>query len=264
MSEGDSMTPEQPRVGAWLRRLGRRVGLWRDPAFRRDMFRLIVLGLRGMVGVRLGVALVLLAAAGFYVLWRAVDSPAQGYELLARLFGIATLLMAAPMYAAEQKQGTFELLWLATGSRSALIAYKVATLLFGLALLMIPSVLFVSWFLYGTLPAGQAIFFLLTNSLFIVAVMALVGTYLPQAWAGGLMGAAIVAGLYLALGDHIGTFNPFLNPLANAGPRTIGGGAFAQQISAGQLAAPNRIVVLIFSWVLLNMAGKRLRRAFRD
>ncbi|MCB2155179.1 hypothetical protein KQI84_09850 [bacterium] len=263
MSEREAMT-EPPRVSAWLRRTGRRIGLWRDPAYRRDMFRLVILGLRGMVGVRLGVALVLLGAAGLYLLWQAVDSATGGYDLLARLFGIATLLMAAPMYAAEQKQGTFELLWLATGSRHGLILYKAATLLFGLGLLMVPSVLFVSWFMYGTLPPVQALFFLITNSLFIVALMALVGTYLPQAWAGGLMGAAIVVALYLAMGHAVSVFNPFLNPLQNVGPQTVGGGAFATHVSAAQLAGPNRIVVLIFSWVMLNMAGKRLRRAFRD
>lgn len=258
------MNPEPPRVRAWLSRTGRRLGLWRDPAFRRDLYRLVILGLRGMLGVRLGVALVLLGAAGLSLLWQVVDSADQGFDLLARLFGIATLLMAAPMYAAEQKQGTFELLWLATGSRHGLILYKAATLLFGLALLMVPSVLFVSWFLYGTLPTGQAVFFLLTNSLFIVALMALAGTYLPQAWAGGLAGAAVVVAIYLAMGETVSVFNPFLNPLQNAGPQTVGGGAFAKQVSASQIAAPNRVVVLLLSWVLLNMAGKRLRRAFRD
>lgn len=254
---------EDTTIAVRLRRVRARLALWRDDGFRRDGYRLLWAGLKGLAGMRLVVALGLLAATGAWIVQRQVDSPASGCEVLIRLFGLATLLASASIYAADQRQGTFELLWLARGSRGSLLAYKVAVLLAGLVALMVPAVLLVSWFLYGTMPVARVLVFLAVNSLFVVAVMAWSNTVLPQAWAGGLLGAAIVVGIYAALHGRISVFNPFLNPLGNAGDIMAGGGAFRTQLDAGKIAVANRAATVVASLVLLNGAASRLHRAFR-
>jgi len=246
----------------WMRARRASLALWKNDDYRRDAMRLLVMDLRGMFGLKLGAALLLLAAAGAYILWTEVTSPLQGYDLLLRLFGVATMLAAAPIYAADQRQGTFELLWLATGSQGALLRRKVVTLLIALTLLMVPSVLFVSWFLYGTLPAGKVLVFLVTNSLFIIALMALAGTLMPQAWAGALAASAFLVVTYVVFSQSLSALNPFLNPLAE-GTIKVGGGAFAGHAQAQSVAGPNRVILIIISVGLLVGAKNRLKRAFR-
>lgn len=254
--------PDDNRIAERLRRLRALVALWRDDDFRRDGMRLLWIGLRGLAGLRLVVALALLGATGAWIVQTKVDSPGAGCDTLIRLFGLATLLASTSIYAADQRQGTFELLWLARGSRRALLAYKVSVLLAGLFFLMVPAVGLVSWFLQGTMPVGKVLVFLAVNSLFIVAVMAWSNTLLPQAWAGGLLGAAIVVGLFMLLHDRASVFNPFLNPLA-AAPMTAGGGAFRTEIDPAKIAGTNRLFVAIASLALLSGAAQRLHRAFR-
>ncbi|MEQ8819017.1 MAG: hypothetical protein RLY93_02145 [Sumerlaeia bacterium] len=242
--------PETTGFGRFLRRGRSRLLLWADADYRRAGWRLLAVGIKGHFGVRVLAALALLAVVGAWAAWNTVDSAADGYTLLLRLFGVAGLLGGATLYAADQRQGTFELLWLAMGSRRELLRGKAATLLFGLGLLMAPSVAVMSWFLYGNLPAVKAFLFLLSTVWFVIGLVALAGTFLPQAWAGGLLGAAAVGGLYAVLGDTTLIFNVFLNPMA--------GGA---EPLAGGLLFWNRVVTVAFGFWLLNLASRRLGRA---
>jgi len=216
-----------------------------------------------MAGLRTAVGLLLLAITGAWLVHSEADSTGTGFDVLARLFGIATVLAGSTLYVSEQKQGTFELAWLARGSRLGLVQARSFTLVFALTLLMVPVTLLVSWYLYGTLPFLTAMVFLTTNSLFIVSVMALAGTLFPQAWAGGLVGGAAILLLYLQTGDRISVFNVFLNPLVAPEYTMAGGGAFEVEVDPMSIAVANRVFTLIASWVILVAASRRLHRAFR-
>lgn len=242
-----NLTPNDVSLSRWIARQQRLAALWLEPEFRRDGLRLLVTALRGLLGVRIGMALALLAGVGVHILRSQVDSPEIGYQLLARLFGLATVIAAAPIYAAEQTQGTFELLWLATGSQKGLLRFKVLTLIVGISVLMVPSVLFVAWYLYGTLPIGLTLFSLITQTALIIATMALVGTYLPQPWAGGLVGGAILVTGYVVFEASKSPFNLFLNPLL---------------LEKHGVAIGNRMFVLGLVGVLLAVAARRLKSCF--
>lgn len=256
---------ERGAMASWLARVGRRVALWGDAEDRRDLWRLGLVGLRDVVGVRLGAAVALLAGAGAFLLLREPFSVRDAHELLARLVGIAAMLAGGGLFAAEQRTGTFELLWLATGSRRSLLVYKVALVWVAMAAVTVPAVVLVDWFLAWQLPAVASTIFIALNTLLIVAVMALAATIVPQAWAGALAGATVIVGLYVWCGDWPSSFNPFLNPIAPEGFRgaVVGGGAFQSAAQYGSLLVPNRIIVLATALVLLNAAQKRLARAFR-
>lgn len=246
-----------------LRRWRGRLALWRNAQYRRDFFALMGVGLRGLGGVRLGVAVLLAAVTGAWLLQSAVDSPRQAFDLLAWLFAFVALIAGASIYSSEQEQGTFELLWLARGSAKALLRFRVLVLLTGLALLMVPSVLLVSWFLYWTLPPGMTLVFLLTNALLIVSLCAAVGTYLPQAWASGLTVAVAAASVFVLGHDQMSFFNVFLNPVG--GPESIaaGGGAFSSKVPLPVIAAANRALVVVLAAILLSTASRRLKRIIR-
>ncbi len=251
------------RIGSWIRRVISLLALSRDDNYRRSGYRTFILELRGLAGLRFAALLLLLSATGAWIVQTQVDSPATGYSVLMQLFAIATVLAAAPLYASEQRQGTFELLWLARGSRRGLLQAKAGVLLAGLAAMMVPTVLLVSWFLYGTMPSLRVMVFLVINSLFIVSVMAWSGTVLAQAWAGGLLGGTIVAGLYFGFGDAVSVFNVFLNPLAAPEPVAAGGGAFRAKVDPASIAVANRVFVLLCSVGFLNAAASKLHRALR-
>lgn len=255
---------KEPRTGlGWaIRRAVAALALWREADYRRDAYRMFFLGLRGLVGLRAGVALLLLAAAGGFLLRFGVTTPREGYELLARLFGLAALLASGTIYASDQRQGTLELIWLARGSAASLIRYKVLVLIGALVILMIPSIVLVSVFLEGSLPFARTLIFLATNALFIVAVMALAGTLLPHVWAGGLLGSFVLVAGYLAFGDQVSFLNPYLNPVEPSGSLVAGGGAFRQRVDVSRVIWINRSAILVLSAVLLSAASNRMKRLF--
>ncbi len=260
------MTPnpsERTRIGAWLHRTRLRLALLRDRDYRRSGYRAFLLELRGLAGLRFAALLLLVSLTGAWIVQAQVDSPADGFDALMQLFAVATVLAAAPIYAAEQRQGTFELLWLARGSRRGLLQAKAGVLLAGLAAMMMPAVLLVSWYLYGTMPPLRVMVFLTINSLLIVSVMAWAGTMATQTWAGGLLGAAVIAALYFGLGERVSVFNVFLNPLATPEAVSAGGGAFRAKVDPASIAVANRIFALLCSVGFLNTAASRLHRALR-
>lgn len=235
---------EPSQVGEWARRRWLMLGLLTRNDYRRDALRLMVTQLRTVVGFRFGLAIVAMVAAGAYLTMNAETDAREGYQLLARLFAIASLLLAAPIYAADQRQGTFELLWLATGSEKALLRMKVTTLMIALGLFAVPAVWVASGFYAGQLPFLPTLFFLLTNGLLITALMAYVGTWLPQAWASLLVGAGILVPIFLLSEDWASPINIFNNPIDSP------------QAGVGRLCS------ILLSLYLLGQSARRLKRSF--
>ncbi len=252
-------------TGRGLQRLGRWIALLGDDAYRRDGWRLLLADLRGWLGARTLLAVALLAASGAWLAANTITTPREAHELLARLFGIGAMLAGAGLFATDQRQGTFELLWLATGSRRTLLAHRIVVQLVAFAVLIIPTVLLARWWVGEDFPALRSFFFLEMNVLFILCVMAWTATLFPQAWAGGLVGFALLAGFHAWMGDTVSAFNFFLNPMPGGSVELIvvGGGAFARNASPESLMIPNRIVAFLASVMLFNLAHQRLARAFR-
>ncbi|MDX2175998.1 MAG: hypothetical protein SF028_05960 [Candidatus Sumerlaeia bacterium] len=220
--------------------------LWLRPQFRRDGLRLLRLQLGAVLGWHGALMLGPLALAIGYLAYFPPVTAQEGYVALARFYAALAILLTAPIYASEQRQGTFELLWLATGSQQRLVATKATTLMVALGLAILPGVAAVSVFLDGAFPAAGAVLCLLLNSLFVVGVMAWLGTFLVQAWAGGLLGACLLAPLFYL-------FERWQEPLNFLGMPT----APAKDLVVG------RVICLVLSLVLLGQAAGRLRKALR-
>lgn len=231
-------------LGRSLRRIGRLALLWRDPAYQRGALQLLAADLRLVLGWR-ALLSVLFTGGVLYWLLRTPDvSALRVYEVLSWLFGAAALLVAAPIYANDQRQGTFELLWLARGSGGALLQARVTVLMIAMALMVVPTVLASSGLLAGALPLGATLFALLANTFLIIAVMAFIGTVLPQPWAGGLLGIVLLAPALAYADRWMSPLNPFVPP------------------SLGQSFAVSRVIAVVFAGVLLYRAALRLRKTF--
>ena len=252
-------------TGRGLERLRRRIALIGNDAYRRDGWRLLLADMRGWLGVRTLLAVVVLAISGAWLAYHSVTTPREAHQLLARLFGFGALLAGAGLFASDQRQGTFELLWLATGSRRKLLAHRIIVQLIAFTLLAVPAILLSRWWVGADFPAMRSLVFIVTNTLLILCTMAWAATLLPQAWAGALMGMALIVGFHAWMGDTVSIFNLFLNPMPGGAEEliVIGGGAFASTTSAQALVTPNRIVVLLASGLLFNMAHKGVARTFR-
>jgi hypothetical protein len=257
------MRDEPLPLAGWFRRTGRQLALLRDDEFRRGGYRLALLGLRGLIGVRPVMGLLVAVAVGVYLFHTEVATAAEAYRFLMVFAGLGAMVASATMFAGEQRQGTLELLWLARGSAASLIRFKAFVLLAGITALLVPAVLVVAWFLEGRFPSAVALAFLVTNALFIVATMTWAGTLVPHPWAGGLLGAFALTLLYLALGDRVTFFNPFTNPVVEHARLVAGGGAFRAEMDLNRVLVINRIVLLVASGVLFSMASRRLGRLFR-
>jgi hypothetical protein len=232
-------------VARALRRWRGLIGLWFNSEYRRGYYKLVAIELRVFLGVRLFAAIGLLAGCVFWLLTRDVVDAGIAYSFLARAFGVIAILLAAPIYAAEQRQGTFELVWLATGSKQAMLRMKVVTLLLANFLLMLPCVIILNRFLGGTLPFGPTMFCLMSNAYLIIGVMAWLGTYLTQAWAGGLVGAALLAPGVLLLENWNAKLNLFANPFMK------------ENLPTG------RAVSIVLAAVLIHFAAKRLQEVIK-
>jgi len=236
---------QQGAVARTLRRWRALVGLWFNSDYRRGYYKLLAVELRVFLGVRLFAAIGLLAGCVAWVLTREVVDARVAYTFLSRAFGVIAILLAAPIYAAEQRQGTFELVWLATGSRQGMLRMKVVTLLLANFLLMLPCVFILNRFLGGTLPLGTTIFCLMSNAFLVIGVMAWLGTYLTQAWAGGLVGAALLAPGILLLEDWNAKLNLFATPFMKDNLPT------------------GRTVSIVLAALLVHLAGKRLQHVMK-
>src|SRR5690606_3290128 len=126
-------------TGRGLERLRRRIALIGNDAYRRDGWRLLLADMRGWLCVRTLLAAVVLAISGAWLAYHSVTTPREAHQLLARLFGFGALLAGAGLFASDQRQGTFELLWLATGSRRKLLAHRIIVQLIAFTLLAVPA-----------------------------------------------------------------------------------------------------------------------------
>jgi len=148
------------------------------------------------------------------------------------------------LYAPDQQAGTFELLWLATGSERALLRLKILTLLPALIVWHAVAVGFSAWYLDGLMPVAPAFLFLATTGWFLLAWMAWAGTLLPNSWASGLLGAGLAVAAYLTLGTT-SVLSPFANPFSM--PQGTG--------------ITNRVLLFFLTLILLEAAAVRLRKA---
>lgn len=237
--------PERAVVADSLRRKAALWSLWGSSTFRRDGARLLAVQVRSTLLPMLGLAMVFGIVATVYLIRNPIATAVEAYHLLARAFGLLAALAAAPIYAGEQRQGTFELLWLASGSERAMLAMKVRTLLLSQFFLHLPAVLIASSFLDGTLPMAATMLALAVNTLFITAVMALLCTYFTQAWVGGLIGAGVLVPLLFLSERFQQPLNPFSAPFD---PKALGVG---------------RAIAIALSVAFLSLAANRLRKTFR-
>lgn len=241
-----SPRPGEGAVSSALRRWGGWLRLWLDPEYRRGFYRLLAVELRVMLGMRLAFAGVILAAcAGWIVLVQLPDA-AGAWRFLGRVFSVIAILLAAPIFASEQRQGTFELVWLATGSRATMLGVKAFAIVAAQLAMAAPCVLLLSRFLGGSLPFGGTMWCLFVTILFVTGLLAWLGTYLTQPWAGGLAGIAILGPVIYLMEDWDAKLNLFASPLQPAN------------------VAVGRSVALVLGLLFLHLATQRMRHVMRD
>lgn len=293
----DTTTKPRSEAGAFFRRQRTLLSLWRETQYRRDVYTLFLSNLRGVLGPRVVVALLGFIGFGSFLFLNVAESPRQGYEIMQAFVALAAVALGATMYSTEQQSGTFELLWLATGSEKALIRLKIIIALTVVLMLVLP-LLGVGWGYYeGGIPFVQSLFFLMAEALFILCLMAFIAALLPQAWAAGLVGLAVLAAVYIGTFNSVHTFNPFLNPVDlpssrgggfsgsggggsfgggggfGVGPRRgrggggfSGGGGFGAGSSrrgGGTNLMANRVFLILFALAFAHAAATRLRKAFK-
>ncbi len=244
------MTPDSPSqtaIGSWFRRRRQLLALLRDDDYRRDALSLLLTNLRGIAGWRLVGGVILLGAVAGYLLARYGESARLGYEVLQSVLGVATLGLGAMLYADERENGTFELLWLATGSERAILRLRMTTLMVLVALLALPAIPLASLVLPEPIPFAPAAIHLLTNSFFLLSAMALIGAWIPQSWAAGLVGLALFSAVQATMIGSATMLNPLLNPI-DLRPDQAG------------IAISNRIILVVLGMILLRAAAARLRR----
>lgn len=215
------------------------------------MIALFVTNMRALVGWKLVGTLLILAAGGAYLVFRFGVTTDRAYEWLQIIFGVAAIGGGASLYSAEREAGTFELLWLATGSERVLLRLKIVTMMVALGLLLVPTVVIAAKISPAPLPILQTCVFLLINCYLILAVMTFVSTFLPQSWAGGFVGAALLAAIYLSLRGNDFAIAPFRNPFLETGNGSP---------SMGH-AVVNRIFVVGVAIFFVDAAARRLRRS---
>lgn len=250
------MTPQPSdsttTIGGWLSQKRALIALLRQDHYRRDLITLFVANMKALAGWKFVLTLLLLAGAGACLVFAFGGTTAMAYELLQVVFGVAAIGAGASLYGAEREAGTFELLWLATGSERVLLRLKIVTMMIAMGALLVPTVIIASKLTTAPLPVARTVVFLLINTYLILAVMTLVSTFLPQSWAGGFVGAAFLAAVYLSLRGSTVAISPFRNPF-NEAPGGQEGGAAA--------AIVNRVFVVGAAFFLVDAAARRLRKS---
>ncbi|MCC6546105.1 hypothetical protein IT570_02965 [Candidatus Sumerlaeota bacterium] len=238
-------------IAEWLRQKRALIALLRQDHYRRDLITLFITNLRALAGWKFLLTLVILAGAAAYLVFAFGGTTAGSFEILQVIFGIAAIGGGASLYSAEREAGTFELLWLATGSERVLLRLKIVGMMIALAALQVPTVFIASKLATAPLPIAQTTLFLITNTYLILGVMTLVSTFLPQSWAGGFVGAALLAAIYVSLHGTPSPFFPFHNPFIAPPGQTPGTGA----------SLINRVFTIALGVFLVDIAARRLRRA---
>ena len=240
-----SPRPGEGAVSNALRAWWGWIRLWFEPEYRRGFYRLLAVELKVLLGMRLVFAAIVLAACAAWLVLVELPDAASAWRFLGRVFSALAILFAAPIFASEQRQGTLELVWLATGSRAAMLGMKTFAIVAAQLAMAAPCVFLLSRFLGGSLPFAGTMWCLLVTILFVTGLLALLATYLPQPWAGGLAGIVILAPLLYLMEDWDAKLNLFASPLQPAN------------------VAVGRSVALILGLVFLNLATLRMKHVMR-
>ncbi len=230
----------------------------RAEAFRRWLVgvenwgRIATLVFRGILGMRFVAAVFLLLGVGYWLTTLEELSPRSIHNLLTWIFALVALLLASPLLPDERSSGTLEILWLACGSMRRLLRWKLAALTAGFTIFAAPALGLVSWYIGWELNLWMEAIYLLTLCLLISAWTFYVGSYIPQAWAGGLVAGVILFSLLWPLSRLGGTLNPFLN-IYTPTQDTLAIGRFVF----------NRIWVLALAWFFHDQTARRARLWFK-
>src|SRR5690606_34621276 len=100
-----SPSTETTSVGRGLERWRRWLLLQGNDGYRRDGWRLLAADMRGWLGARTLLAVVVLALSGAWFAMNAVTTPREAHGLMTRLFGVGALLAGAGLFASDQRQG---------------------------------------------------------------------------------------------------------------------------------------------------------------
>lgn len=266
---------EGSTIGVWLDRQAGLLRLLRSRNYRRNSLTILIQSLRSEAGWQYLASLIILPAALLFLTQRYAASARDVYDFCQGAMLLAAAGMGAMLYAADQRQGTLDLLWLATGSERAMLWLRMVVNAILLAAMTAACLGAVS-----IVPAAQEMnmlraFLMITiMEWFVLAAMALLGTYFSQSWSAGIIGLALFAAWFWYWRGSGSMLYPFLNPESAEPPGQIpapdfGGGDEGFRGGRGRgngggdgLSATiiNRAVWLAAAIFLFRAAGARLRK----
>lgn len=247
-------TPAEPSsVTARLRRARLTLRLWRQDRHRRDVLTLFWLQLASLAGWR--TVLAFLAAGGLLAagLSLAAPPPEVLHGAVQLLLCAGALAAGAGLFAEDIRHGTFDLLWLGTGSRGRMMRLRAGALLIVLSALALGAGILLAWHTRGGgagAPGGGVLAHalpLLASATLVLSLSAWLRTWLPQALPAAIAAAALTTALYLATRGSASAFAPFLAP-AGAGMATL---------------ILNAILLGLTALIFLSSAANRLDRLGR-
>lgn len=215
-----------------------------------DFSRLVWLTVRGMFDWRIVPAMGLLGYLGWSLYGMAENAAGPPlFQLLARVFLLLAMLLAAPILAEERTSGTLEILWLATGSMRRFLRLKTGIVLTVLGAFALAATFVVEGKADESFPAVWCFIWLLAQCWLAISFTFYVSIFIPQAWAGGLVAAALLFAIQWYLLPLGSSFNPFMNLY----------GAKQQIAGTGTLVA-NRLFVLGLAWFFHDQTARQARR----
>ncbi len=211
--------------------------------------RVAALTLRGILGWRFAAALLLLVGAGAWLTYMGENLDIRtAHTILGRVFAGFALVLASPLLPDERSRGTLEILWMASGSMRRLLRWKEAALLTGAFVCILPVVLLTGSYLRWETNIALEIISLLTQTWLVATWTFYVGSYLPHAWAGGLVAAAVLLSAEWPLSRLGGSLNPFMNIYDTS-----------LKIAKTNTLIVNQIWVLFLGWFLHDQTARRAR-----
>jgi hypothetical protein len=248
------MTPQEPsEFGIWFRRMRRLLALWRHDQFRRDQYGLFIRNVRHLLEVKLVLGSIILSLLTIWGIHAYQVGAVMGFHFLMGVVTLASLAGGSTLFSGDREQGTFELLWLSTGSEKSLIRMKLVSMMTALLFLVLPITVVVATY-YGTeMSTPMAVFHLMVTAFFLMGTMILIDTWIPQAWAAFLVGVTITGLLYYGFYGSSTSLNPFMNFLMKFPPRNQG-------LSTGQIIF-NRLLMISMALFFLRQAAGRLRQS---
>ena len=237
--------------------------LWLDSDYRRSAARLFALNLGKMVGWRALGVLALAPLLAFLLAATGASTPRQAQHLFSAIAAAAAIILVSGLHSDDLRRGSLELLWLASGSARALLRMKATVLVAALVVLLAPSAAVARVHAGSDYPVALALLFAATTGWLVIALVAWIGTFVPQGWLAAFGGVLVVAAGFVLLHDAVSPLNPLLNPVSMGPALRAGGGAFAVAIEPSAAALPNRVIVLLLAFLLQSSAARRLSRVLK-